>query len=579
VTSEGRVAWLALALLVLAGCGHDAIRRFPLAPPLRVDEGDYRPFAPMPEVYFSPFGWDAADQILFRPMSRFFVIDLPDEAVDVNAMDEVPDSSWYQNRASRAVLPIDRFERAACGDEPPLDPSGPWTIESAKPNGANPGFVFEDAAGRKYLLKFDSAHQPERATTADVLGSILYWAAGYHVPCNRIVFFDRDILRIDPGATAEVEGDDVPMTSAMLDAIMEGATRLEDGRYRAAASAFVEGTPIGPFRYEGTREDDPNDVVRHEDRRELRAGYVIASLINHFDTREQNTLDSFVEREGDRGFVRHHLLDFGDSLGSVWSMDPITRRLGNASYFDFRHFLANFFTLGAIPRPWHHAHYGLAGEALGYFDAERFVADRWQPGYPNPAFNRATERDLAWMARILANITDAHLEAALDVAEVKNDLVRSELSRILRERREKILRRWFRRISPLTWPAVERGPHGARVCLRDLVVATHLVEAWDERPYWGRAWHHLGGARLEPLEVVAMVRRPPDRICVTLPTIAGASPEAPAYLIVDVAGLDGFGDEEARPIRLHLYQLGPAAYRLVGIERPYDLDPPDAYDR
>ena len=64
---------------------------------------------------------------------------------------------------------------------------------------------------------------------------------------------------------------------------------------------------------EGVRDDDPNDTVPHEHRRELRGLRVFAAWLNHTDMKEDNTLDMFVE-EGGRHFVKHHLVDFGEAF-------------------------------------------------------------------------------------------------------------------------------------------------------------------------------------------------------------------------------------------------------------------------
>lgn len=575
--SSDRITQLVLlALVTSVGCA-SSIRRFPIADAMWVDEEDFRPFEPVPEEYYSPFAWDGADQMLFRPMSRFFQVDPAGEAVNVNAMDEVPDSSWFTNRASRAPLDRDALLRGPCAD-PPLDPAGPWRVTSAKPNGANPGFIMEDAEGRKFLLKFDSVNQPERATAADVMGTLLYHAAGYFTPCNRTVFFDPAILQVEAGATIEVEGEEVPMTMAHIAPIFDRASRHPDGRMRATASAFLPGRPLGPWRYEGTRSDDPNDVIPHEDRRELRGGYVLASWINHFDAREQNTLSMWITEEGEtRGHVRHNYIDFGDSFGSQWSWDGISRRLGHASYFDLRFLLADFFTLGLIPRAWNDAEKGPTGEVLGYFAVENFEPDRYRPGYPNPAFSKASERDNAWMGRAIANITASDVAAIVEAAQIQNDIVREELVRILIGRRDRILRRWLRKLSPLTMPRVQATALGARMCLTDLVVRTELVD-WETRPYWARAWQHMGGETLEPVDVGPLARRHPDQICVGLPNVEGATEAEPAYLIVDVQALWSADDAQSRPARVHLYQLGRGDYRVVGLTRPDDLDAPGPRD-
>ena len=73
---------------------------------------------------------------------------------------------------------------------------------------------------------------------------------------------------------------------------------------------------MGPFSYEGMRTDDPNDIVPHEDRRELRGLRVFAAWLNHHDTRSINSMDTLVEENGIR-YLKHYLLDFGSILGSA----------------------------------------------------------------------------------------------------------------------------------------------------------------------------------------------------------------------------------------------------------------------
>ena len=55
-----------------------------------------------------------------------------------------------------------------------------------------------------------------------------------------------------------------------VDQLLERAARLPNGKYRATASRFADGKPLGYFKYYGTRPDDPNDIHPHEHRRELR---------------------------------------------------------------------------------------------------------------------------------------------------------------------------------------------------------------------------------------------------------------------------------------------------------------------
>ena len=57
-----------------------------------------------------------------------------------------------------------------------------------------------DAAGRKYLIKFDPLTNPEMASAADVITSKFFYALGYNVPENYVVHFDREQIAIGEGA-------------------------------------------------------------------------------------------------------------------------------------------------------------------------------------------------------------------------------------------------------------------------------------------------------------------------------------------------------------------------------------------
>lgn len=569
-------AALLLAVLGTAlagGCAKPAVRPFPTAAPTWVD-ADQRPFATEPEEYYSPFAWDAADQIVFRPLARAFAVDPAGEAVNVNAFDEVPDSSWFRNRIGQRPMTPSQVAIGPCRERP-LDPGGPWTVTGAKPNGANPGFIIEDQDERRYLLKFDGVVQGPRATSADVIVSKLYYAAGYYTPCNEIVFFDRGILAIDAGALGEnAAGKKEPLSAAHLDTVLSKALRLPDGRYRASASRFIEGKPIGPWRYEGRRKDDPNDVVRHQERRELRGARVLAAWTNHFDSREQNTMAAWVDVGGGRGYVRHYYIDFGDCLGSIWEPPMLGRRIGHSSYFDPAHVAADFATLGALERPWDRARFGRSGAVFGYYGVDDFDPDAYHPGYPNPAFLRATERDSAWMARIVARLTDEHLRAVIEVARMQDPRLEGELLRILRGRQEVLLERYLARISPLAHPTLEAGTP-VELCLRDLAVEAGVAPS-SARVYGARAWYDREfSGRDEPLkleglgELGRLTARPDKGVCVSLPPGVSAG----GYLVVDVhaGALHG---TLLPPARVHLVGTPDQGLLVVGLERPRTSEPP-----
>jgi len=502
-----------------------------------------------PDSYWSPKYWDAFDLSAFEPLSRVLAVDVAGPAENINAWGEVPNSSWFTNRLGRSNITPEQLAQGPC-EEPPINKDGVWLARKGKVDGVNPGFVIEDTTdGRMYLLKFDSTIQPERATTADVIGSKLYWAFGFSTPCNRVVSFDRSQLRIGDGASKKDRfGNKTPLLEEDLIGAMSGAPRTSDGRIRASASLFLGGKPLGPFRYHGTRDDDPNDVFRHEDRRELRGSRLLAAWLNHYDAREQNSFTTFMANETGLGYVQHHILDFGDCLGNVSEVsaaDDVVRRSGHSYFFDFEHVFTDMVTLGFIERPWDRAQRYEEAPLFGYYDIANFSARAWKMAYPNPAFDRMDREDGYWAAKIISRFSEEHLRALVAEAKLSDPLHTRYLERVLIGRRDNIVQEYLYEMAPLDFPVVD----GTSLCVEDLLVSGGY-ETRENSFYQVRVadepWR-----RLEPAST--------EQLCVELPAGDGS-------LIVEASVRRSQQMEYASPARFHV-QVVDGIAAIVGIER------------
>jgi hypothetical protein len=347
------------------------------------------------------------------------------------------------------------------------------------------------------------------------------------------------------------------MVEADVDEILARGLRGPDGTWRAVASQYLDGRPLGPWRYHGTRADDRNDIVPHEDRRELRGARVMAAWTNHWDSREQNTLAMWVETRPGEGYVRHHLLDFGDCFGTFAGATAIiVKRRGHVHWFEPGQVLSDFATLGLIQRPWDEAKLGPTGPFLGYYDEELFDPESWSPNYPNPAFGRMTERDAAWMARIIAQMDEQDVRAAVSAARVEQR-ISDEWVRVLMGRREKILNRYLTRLSPLAQPTLVVSGGNTSMCARDLAFDAGIAKDRRYRVRIARdaAWDASTAG--EPVVDAA------GRVCVRLPSNGDASATRPAYLGVEVLT----DNRESGSARFHVYQKGPTSYLLSAVER------------
>ena len=577
-TSQAIAVAAAAVLTVSCAAGE---RRFPLRAPMAVDtdlqsvtvachrapsEKDPKHVACAPDPYVSPLVWDGADNMAFRPFAEAWTFEASHEAANVNAFDEVADSAWFTNRIGVHATTRDELLRAACKPSQLLGDTsriadGSWLIDKGKQNGSSLGFRIKIPGKGKFLLKIDEP-LPERPSAASVIGADTYYATGFNFSCEQVIYVKASAFTLTPGLTVVDNTSRVrPFDRAALDEILKKAPRK--GEYlRFQASAWLEGDLIGPFRYEKTRDDDPNDVIPHENRRELRGARVLAAWLDHFDAREQNSMDAWVadadhkknnEPDSSPGHVVHYYLDTSDCLGSEWDWDVISRRLGKSYILDWGDIGRDFVTLGIPVRPWDTASRVPGREIFGYFRADTFVPDEWKNEYPNPAFSRMTERDGAWMARILSRFTPELVRALASAGQFSDPSNEAYLAGILEGRLDKILDRYLTRLSPVADVHLE----GDALCATDLAAARGVRDASQFAYRASR-----DGAPL------AVAMRDGAHFCASLvhgaPDTGPADDDASRYVRVRVE------DGVARgPLLAYLYDLGPTrGFRLVGLERP-----------
>ena len=120
-------------------------------------------------------------------------------AMNINTIDEVPDSSWFTNRLGTRPITTAELTRGANVGAPP-DPSK-WVLTREKTSGAHPGFTAVDAKGETWFLEFDPTPYPEGATAAVAIATKIFWALGYNQVESFLTTFDPKKASIDPKAT------------------------------------------------------------------------------------------------------------------------------------------------------------------------------------------------------------------------------------------------------------------------------------------------------------------------------------------------------------------------------------------
>ena len=404
-------------------------------PPLPVKEALARKLNDQFDFFYNTFGNPGERHAPGKPM----------RAQAVNTLGEPMRSSWYTPRHYWKRMSLAELLQGPDGALPNAE--GPWTVVRAKAEGITPGFTVLDSHKRRYFVKFDPPGYTELATSADVISSKFFHALGYNVPYNEVVYFDPKILRIaDDVKFVDKHGRARQMTQADLAEILARAPKGKDGKVRALMSLAVSGAPLGPFRYHGTRKDDPNDIVPHEHRRDLRGLSIFSAWLGHDDSRAINTLDVLAD-DGGTKYLKHYLIDFGSTLGSA-SNGPNSPRSGGEYLFAWDQVAKRTFTLGLVVPFWARAQWPDVS-SVGRFESRIFDAATWVPEYPNPAFQNRLPDDDFWAAKHVMAFTDEEIRAIVGTGRYTDPRAANYVADTLIARRDKIGRAFLNRVLPL----------------------------------------------------------------------------------------------------------------------------------
>jgi len=477
-------------------------------------------------------------------------------AQDLNTVDEVPDSSWFTNRAGHRTLTVADVSRGPDTDDGPLP--GMWRIISAKSDGVTPGFTVTDRAGTVWFLKFDPPGYRAMATGTEVTVTKLMWALGYYVPENHIATLRVDQLAVDPKATVRPPGEPRrPMRIDDIARLLKRADREPDGSYRVIAGKALPGKLVGRLQFFGTRPDDPNDIVPHEHRRSLRGYGVFSAWFNHVDAKAINTDETLIT-EGGRSYIRHNILDFGSTLGSA-SVGPRELWEGYEYLFEPGDAIRRIPTFGFPPKAWRTDEMYEA-PSIGRLpkDNTRFNPDAWRPRVPNQAFLRARADDKFWAAMKMAALTDDMLRAAVRAGRFDDPPSEAFLVKALIERRDAILRAYLPAVNPISAPAL--GALNALTFENAAVSARVTDPPAGYRAVWSRFDNATGlSQRIGETSGTGL----------TLSAPAGMPTAPGSFIHVEISATGSVPAAWTVPVHAYFKRVG-GEWKLVGFERMPD---------
>ncbi len=396
---------------------------------------------------------------------------------NTNTLGEVPDSLWFTNRHGRNGMTLDELVAGPGNADSPRQDE-PWRVLTVKPYGDRTGMLIADADNTVYLLRFDAQRHVELQTGAQLVSSKFYYAAGYNVLENYLVYFARDQLIISEGAEeitsfGELRG----LLPEDIDNFLDLAARNSERRYRAVATRAPYTKLLGNYQFYATRSDDPNDIVAHEHRRDLRGMWVLHAWLGNDQFNSANTLEAVVSN-GDTQYVERYIIDFFKTLGAG-ERGPKEARDGNEYRFSLKRALRNVATMGVVTPAWAKADYP-GVRAVGRFEGDVFDADAWTADTYYITWANRLPDDLYWGAKLVMSFTDEEIRAIVDIGGYTDARASAWIADALIKRRDKIGRAFFAKVLPLDNFRVV----GDRLGFDDLMVTYGFAEPRELDVTW-----------------------------------------------------------------------------------------------
>lgn len=474
-------------------------------------------------------------------------------AQNINTIGEVPDSSWFTNRIGARTLTIDEVVRGPIVGAPP-DPSK-WIVTREKTSGSHPGMTVRDAKGETWFLEFDPHYYPEAATAAVVMATKFFWALGYNQVESFLTTFDPKKMEFDPKATIRrPSGKRTPFTRQDIDELLRNVARKPDGTYRVIAGRLLPGKVVGTFRYSGTRPDDPNDLVPHELRRELRALRVFGAWTNLTDLKSKNTLDTLVTENG-RSIVKHWLQDVGSTFGMCNDLHEWD--LSWEHFVEKGSTFKRLFSFGFALSPWQTVDY-VERPSIGKFEGDRFDPREWRPQTPTAVYTEMRDDDAFWAAQRVGKFTDEMIRAIVHTGEFSDPASEKAIADIMIKRRDKILAAYLPAVNPIVAPKLENN----RLTFENAAVAAHVAkEPASYRASWFQFDNATGNTR--PLTETTSTTT-------TIDAPAGLPTAADTFVGADISADSKEHEAWRKPVRVYFRRSGNA-WQLVGLERMPDV--------